>query len=464
MSFESNPRLEGQRLSEIAALAHVIKIVQNSAPMAEIATKFVPKTVQDIVNCHANGHLNLSPGFQRDSVWNERDRQKLIESILRKYPIPAVFFRRRQEDGEIHFDVIDGRQRIESVLMFMGKIRGRRFRAKVQLPGDDEQVWLDWRWLCRKQKQHLVTGYEIPTIEVDGDLADVIDLFVRINSTGKALTSAEKRHAKYHNSVFLREAGRLAARYQDYFRGHRILSASQIDRKKHVELICEIMVSLHQGDIINKKAALDSVMKPGSLTQSQVRRVRAKTILALNRVRHMFPDIHRTRFSKISDYYSLIVLIAKFENDRLILTDRRRNKLAWELLTAFGAGVDDVRLRQKRAEGSKPGQELYREYLLTVLEGTDEISHRRKREEILRNLLQSLFERRDENRLFNEEQRRILWNTTDNRKCRGCGKPLTWSEFTIDHIDPFSKGGRTRLENAALMCRRCNSRKGNRRD
>src|SRR5688572_11318094 len=134
--------------------------------MAEIATKFAPKTIQDIVNCYVNGHLNLSPGFQRDSVWNERDRQKLIESILRKYPIPAVFFRRRQEDGEICFDVIDGKQRIESILMFMGKIRGQRFSTKVQLLGEDEQNWWDWRALCRKHKQHLATGYEIPTIEV----------------------------------------------------------------------------------------------------------------------------------------------------------------------------------------------------------------------------------------------------------------------------------------------------------
>ena len=52
--------------------------------MAEIATKFAPKTIQDIVNCYVNGHLNLSPGFQRDSVWNERDRQKLIEETLTK--------------------------------------------------------------------------------------------------------------------------------------------------------------------------------------------------------------------------------------------------------------------------------------------------------------------------------------------------------------------------------------------
>jgi uncharacterized protein DUF262/uncharacterized protein DUF559 len=130
--------------------------------MSDITTKFAPSTIQNIVNLYNNGHLNLSPGFQRDSVWSERDRQKLIESILRKYPIPAVFFWRRQDGGEICYDVIDGKQRIESILMFVGKIRGERFSTRVQLPGDDERDWVDWNWLRRNEKQHLLTGYEIP--------------------------------------------------------------------------------------------------------------------------------------------------------------------------------------------------------------------------------------------------------------------------------------------------------------
>ena len=430
--------------------------------MPDITTKFAPTTIQNIVNLYDNGHLNLSPGFQRDSVWSERDRQKLIESILRKYPIPAVFFRRRQDEGEICYDVIDGKQRIESILMFMGKIRGGRFSTRVQLPGDDERDWVDWNWLRRNEKQHLLTGYEIPTIEVDGELADIIDLFVRINSTGKALTTAEKRHAKYYNSEFLREAGRLASRYEDYFRRQNILSAGQVNRMKHVELICELMVSIHQGDVINKKTALDSVMKPNSLTSAQIRKVRGETVLALNRVRRMFPHIHRTRLSKISDFYSLVMLTYKFENEGLILTDRRRNRLAWDLLVAFSTGVDEVRVLQKKAQGSKPGQETYREYLLSVTGGTDDIAQRRKREQILRNLLQSLFEQKDGERLFSEEQRRILWHSTAHRKCKKCGGQMTWTDFTVDHISPFSKGGQTRLENAALMHRRCNSSKGNR--
>ena len=83
------------------------------------------RTVTDIQNLFEDNLLNLEPGFQRQSVWSERDRSKLIESILRNYPLPAIFSYRREEDGRIIYDVIDGKQRLESILMFMGEMRGQ---------------------------------------------------------------------------------------------------------------------------------------------------------------------------------------------------------------------------------------------------------------------------------------------------------------------------------------------------
>jgi hypothetical protein len=423
------------------------------------------KSITDLVNLYRRNQLDLEPGFQRQSVWAERDRRGLIDSILRNYPLPAIFLYTRQEDGRIIYDVIDGKQRIESILMFIGEMRGK-FWVRTQLSENDDIDWIDWTRIRKKKLQHLIEAYKIPVIEVDGDLGDIIDVFVRINSTGKALTPQEKRHAKYYKSPLLKEADRLGRRFEYYLRDTGILSVTQINRMKHVELMSELMVSINQGDVVNRKAALDKVMATGDFTQAQTRKASKKTQAALRKLRKIFPSLHSTRFRQLTDFYSLLVLVAKFIDEGLILDDRRRNRLAQDLLIAFGTNVDQVRENQRRAIGIKPHQEVYRDYLLTVSQMSDDVNQRRKRESILRNILESLFARKDAQRGFTSEQRRIMWNTATNRRCPGSkcgGKLLSWNDFTLDHIDPHSKGGRSRLRNAALMCRSCNSAKGNRR-
>jgi 5-methylcytosine-specific restriction endonuclease McrA len=430
--------------------------------MAELKYTFMPRNVQDIINLYENGQLNLEPAFQRASVWQERDRAKLIDSIVRCYPLPAVFFYKRKENGRIYYDVIDGKQRLESILMFIGNIYGGRYWAKIQLPGTEKPEWHDWTSLRRKGLQTVITDYQIMTIEVDGEFDDITDVFVRINSTGKALTMAEKRHASYYKSTFLKAAAKLAKQYEEYLCDQGVISSIQASRMKHVELMCELMLSIHQGNVLNKKTAIDRIMQSNSLTHTQIEQARSKTVKALNHVRKMLPELKHTRFSKLADFYTLVVLISKFDDERLILINRRRNRLAQDLLLAFSNGVDVVRVMQTKVKSSKPEFALHREYLLTVLQATDEVSQRQKREDILRSLLASLFAKKDINRGFSREQRRIIWNTSDNRKCRECGKTLTWDDFTIDHIKPYSKGGQTDLKNAAILCREHNSSKGNR--
>lgn len=422
------------------------------------------RTVQDLINLYEKGCLNLQPGFQRSSVWKERDRAKLIDSLLRNYPLPSIFLHRRPVDGHLVYDVIDGKQRIESILMFTGAIRGNRFQAKTQLPDSETEEQINWVTLKRKKLQHLINGYNLQTIEVTGDLDRIIELFVRINSTGRALTGAETRHAKFYNSEFLRKAGRLAERHKEYFRANGIISASQLSRMKHVELICELMVAAYTEDVTNKKAALDKVMDSHAVVGRRLEKVAQATVSGLNKVKRIFPELRQTRFRQISDFYTLAVLVQKFEREGLVLLDGKRNRLATDLLAAFSIGVDAVSLRQRKIATIEPDQELYREYLLTVREGTDEVNQRRKRERILRGVLAPLFEVKDAARVFSAEQRRIIWNSTAIRKCVVCNKTLTWDDFTIDHIHPYSLGGETELDNAELMCRKHNSSKNNRID
>jgi hypothetical protein len=59
-----------------------------------------------------------------------------------------------------------------------------------------------------------------------------------------------------------------------------------------------------------------------------------------------------------------------------------------DLLRMFTTRVDEVRELQRKAKGARPDQELYREYLITVSQMTDDVSQRRKREQILGNVFE----------------------------------------------------------------------------
>ncbi|MEW6321222.1 MAG: DUF262 domain-containing protein [Acidobacteriota bacterium] len=424
------------------------------------------KTVQEFVHLYQHDQLNLEPGFQRQSVWSVRDRQKLIESICQSCPIPSVFLYKSQDGrGRLKYDVIDGKQRLESILSFQSLpgFRGEKFQVSMQLRGADSVETLDWRRLRHRGKEALLMGYKIQTVEVSGDLSDIIELFVRINSTGKRLTGAEKRHAKYYHSEFLRQASRLAEKRKGYILHHRILSAGQIRRMKHVELIAELLSSVVNGGLQNKKKSLDATIGGDKTNARQLKSALAQVVTTLNRVIRMFPKLRETRFRNSVDFYSLFMFVWKLEQQKAILTDRRRNRQAQDLLVWLSNGVDEVRALQRKAEGARPNQRMFADYLLTVQGDTDSFATRKRREQVLEQLLGGIFVRKDDKRGFTLEQRRLMWNSDQEKKCRGCGRKLTWANFTVDHIRPHSKGGRTSLRNAALLCRSCNARKGNRR-
>ena len=62
-------------------------------------------------------------------------------------------------------------------------------------------------------------------------------------------------------------------------------------------------------------------------------------------------------------------------------------------------------------------------------------------------------------RFFTKRMRTILLIKAGNR-CKKCSKILDKS-FHADHIIPFSKKGRTTLNNAQALCAYCNLKKGN---
>lgn len=419
-------------------------------------------TLQQLQNA---GHLNLSPGFQRKSVWRLADRRKLIESILSGYPVPSIFLYKRYEGGRLVYDVIDGKQRIETIFMFCGArgFQRERFDVRFQFPGDEKPHSYTWRELERARCSAPMLSYKLQTAEVTGDLGDIVDLFVRINSTGKALTGAEKRHARYYSSPFLKEAQRLARRTRRYLLGQRVLTPAQVDRMRDTELVCELLASIVAGAPIQKKAAVDRAVGNETLNRHTLRKASGEFSSAVRAMRRLVPDLTATRFRNSSEFYSLFLAVWEMQQRRLVLSDRRRNRAAQWILTEFSNGVDRVLESKRAGRANDPADRLFEEYLTTVRHSTDQVHQRTRRGEILRGLLAGLFERKDDRRGFSSEQRRLLWHSESRRECRYCAAALGWTNFQIDHRHPHSRGGRTSLRNADLVCRSCNASKGARR-
>ena len=332
-----------------------------------------------------NRQIHLEPGFQRKSVWTVNDRRRLIQSVVAGYPLPSIFFYKRMVNGRNIYDVIDGKQRLETLFMFtrLGRFKGGAFETKLDL--GEGLDWQDRKSFIRHHPERTASfrAYKLQTVEVTGELGQIIDLFVRINSTGKRLTWGEKRHAKFYTSPFLKEAEKLVGRFTNYLRGQKILTPAQIDRMKGTELFNELLMSLNHGGPINKKTSLDRAIGNDSVNGNTLHRLSREFSRTIGLLRRMFPDLRQIRLKNSAEFYSLFLLIWEMDANGFALTDRKRNLIAFELLRKLSNGVDGLRQQLRQAVTGKPAQRLFQEYLLTVQGDTDSSANRERRAAIL---------------------------------------------------------------------------------
>lgn len=439
----------------------------------KLQSTFGNRTVNELVLMFKAGQLNLEPGFQRKSVWGWVDRRRLVQTLVEHCPVPSIFLYERHEYGSVKYDVIDGKQRIETILMFLaeGRFKSHWFSAKLDL-GDGLKLW-NWKGITKSRPEirSAMLTYPLPVVQVKGELSEIIDLFVKINSTGKSLTSGEKRHAKYNTSTLLIKAESLVRKYQQYLLGQKILTRSQLERMKGTELFSELLLSIQNGGVINKKVAIDKAIGNGSINGNTLTRCSKEFIATFNTLKKMFGKDKKgdffktTRFHNTAEFYSLFMLVWKMRKEKLVLGDRKRNETAMAMLRKLGAGVDGLRDQLQKAQPAKTNQRMFADYLLTVQGDTDSAATRKRRVEILEPMLFPLFAKKDAKRLFSAEQRRIIWNREDQHFCTGneCKtpkRPLDWEDVTIDHVLAWIKGGQTALKNAQILCKPCNSKKG----
>lgn len=152
---------------------------------------------------------NYNPGYQRDSVWSDEKQAFLIDSILKNIPIPPIFLHQiiDNDTGKTTYDVIDGKQRLTSIIRFI--------RGDISAASEDEDSplfdirisGLSFDDLKKPENENIrkqFWRYSIPIEYVDTSNKNIIDaIFDRLNRNGEPLEGQELRRANYYGSNVL---------------------------------------------------------------------------------------------------------------------------------------------------------------------------------------------------------------------------------------------------------------------
>jgi uncharacterized protein with ParB-like and HNH nuclease domain len=137
----------------------------------------------------------IIPEYQRDFIWSATMQSKFIESLFLGVPVQPVFAA-IQEDGIL--EIIDGSQRIRTIDSFVNnKLKLRDLESIDTLNGH----YFNQLNISRQRKFNLLT-VRFHIITDKADLAIRADIFDRINSNGKRLTSSEIRKGAFANNDF----------------------------------------------------------------------------------------------------------------------------------------------------------------------------------------------------------------------------------------------------------------------
>lgn len=162
-------------------------------------------SIQEIYRRYRENQIIVNRKYQRKLVWSEDEKVRLIDSILKGYPIPLILFAEfTGNDGRTYYEVLDGMQRLNAIVGFIENeypVAEKYFDinqlARAQQAEKDglfeayhgEELHMPNVCANLLDYQLAVTSYKVEREE------NVFEIFRRINSGGRQLSSQEQRQA-----------------------------------------------------------------------------------------------------------------------------------------------------------------------------------------------------------------------------------------------------------------------------
>lgn len=428
------------------------------------------KTVRDLLDLRKAKMLVANPEYQRGEVWTRAQQKRLIDSVLRGYPIPLIYLHHiattvagaTRED----FEIIDGQQRIATLSDF----RDGAFKLfdpvkdaeEARFPSFVQQQPCPWGGKTfdelepELQKQFLDTPLSVVLVETDVP-NEARDLFIRLQA-GMPLNSQEKRDAwpgnftefvlkiggkpqvpKYPGHDFFPDVMKAKKQKRGEFRqlAAQMIMLYMTHRESGGEKLCDI----------NRDAIDTFYYKHLDFdVQSDVAK-RFREIL--NILTQVLSDGKRPKVIGHEAIHLVLLIDSLLDDYTRSWTDR--------FASAFDYFREGLAVGKKSRHDPTPTEYWvrYGQFTRTNTDRADTILRRHqffaeKMYELLKPQL------KDATRIYGALERELIYYR-DKKKCQvpACSGDVAWADHEIHHVEEHSKGGPTTIENGALVHKHC---------
>lgn len=427
--------------------------------------------VRDLLLAFDKGSLSRNNEYQRGASWDDNQKRALVDSLLRGYPLPALFLHMKSSTilGEVSkkYDIVDGQQRLLALSEFfkgnfeLFKVDDKRFKIPAsvrKLPAP----WAGCRYsdLSPELKSRFDdTKLDVQMILLTEDEDQIRDLFIRLQS-GKALSAQQVRDAWPGNIGPFVEllAGKLKKRPKvNLFervdrRGTRVDDDESVDEYVDHRMTC--------GQLL-----LTFITR--SRDPQTFRKISSREVDGLY---HEFSDFDATgetarRFIEVLDVVDEVLERSLRPQESDGVASKRKNRFRKVDIISLFCFVQDVLSTPNQKLDSLGKQKLAEHFRTLKTDNTGKSTSGKTLETCYRAYRTSLPDdiqiRLDARRVFSDEQKHELKLLSDGL-CGVCKKPvLGHEEAEADHYPiPHYLGGVTELSNARYVHTRCHPRLG----